>query len=840
MNNWFIFILFLISFCLFPLKSNDIPESIKYLDRIENILSLESSNGFNWEYSESNAPFHWIKTEIPSNLKFNIHKNIYYLHTYFHLSRLPPEDLYLHINSISDRDKIYFNNVLIGSTGIFDSEYPTAYDKERIYKIPLILILTESKNEILIEVQGVFNNESGILKLPIEIGYSKIILDNFYITLTFNTIILLIYLFSGLNFLYLFYRERKQKEFLYYFIFIVDIFIYYLLKTQIKYFFDINLYYLKILEYLSLNLSLPIFYHFMISYFVNFNLPDENINNNYKLYNILNSIKDLLDCILIYISFYYLIADNINILNTINLYIVQPTFLVYSLVALLMLYLHTNKYFLIQLVFITTFLLSITVFIDIFSFRNNLINTSIFMFSFILCIFIMHISLIERYVLITKRWKLISGDLENVVISRTNKLNESLLNIIKVKTSQEADYFLFYQILNSIFSEFNNKIKNIEIYEKPYHIFEYRGEKKLIGGDICVTDQVFIGGKEFLFLINGDAMGKSLQGAIGALAIGIVVKSYLKENKISNNTSPELWIYGLFSKLNESFECFEETMFASSCISLLDYNDGFYYQVSSEHPKTILLKSDKANFLNNSVDTCKLGVNGIQSQFKILTKELSPGDIIIIGSDGKDEIIMRDENNKEYYNLDENIFLDIVNETKGNLNEIIFSLNKKGKIRDDISIIRLEYNPIIQHNSEEISTFFKKKYISKNKEYTLNSEEILFFENLNIVFPELNIINKILGLHFYNLNNIEKAILYIKKYNYNFPNSLYLLHIHTLINKKIGNYIDAKYSGEQILLRRPKNKKNLNNLISIYKKLDDTKNLNKVNKILDNYKNEIY
>ena len=38
------------------------------------------------------------------------------------------------------------------------------------------------------------------------------------------------------------------------------------------------------------------------------------------------------------------------------------------------------------------------------------------------------------------------------------------------------------------------------------------------------------------------------------------------------------------------------------------------------------------------------------------------------------------------------------------------------------------------------------------------------------------------------------------------------MHIHTLINKKIGNYIDAKYSGEQILFRRPKNKKNLNKL----------------------------
>ena len=838
MNNWLFSCLFLFSFSLSPLLSNEIPERIIKLEKIESILSLESSNGFVWEYSETKLPSHWLKIEIPSNPKNIFHKNTYYLHTFFYISQLPSEDLILHIHSISDRDKIYFNNVLIGSTGVFDSDYPTAYDKERIYRIPLNLV--DNKNEILIEIQGIFDNESGIIQSPIEIGYSKNILDNYYYSLFFNIIILVIYLFSGLNFLYLYFRESKQKEFLLYFIFIIDIFIYYLLKTQIKYFFDINLFYFKILEYISLNLSLPLFFHFMISYFINYKFPSVDILANHKLLNSLNLIKDFLDCELLLISFFYLNSDNINTLNYINLNIVQPTFLIYCIVSLLILYFHINKNSLIQLVFITILLLSTTIFIDIFSFRNNLTNRSIFMFSFLIFISIMHISLIERYIIITKKWKLISGDLENIVISRTNKLNESLLNIIKIKTSQEADYFLFYQILNSINSEFNNKSSNIEIYEKPYHVFEYRGEKKLIGGDICITDLVSISGKEFIFIINGDAMGKSLWGAIGALIIGIVVKSYLKENKISNNISPELWIYGLFLKLHDSFICFKETMFASSCISLLDNNDGFYYQVSSEHPKTILLNSDRANFLNNSVDTCKLGINGIQSQFKIFTRELSAGDIIIIGSDGKDEIIMRDENNEEFYNLDENIFLNIVSEAKGNLNEIIFLLNKKGKIRDDLSIIKLEYKPVKIHNSIEFSTFFKKKYISKNKDYILNSQEILFFENLNEDFPELNIINKILGLHYFHLNNIEKAILYIKKYNFKNPNSLYLLHINTLINKKIGNYTDAKYSGEQILFRRPKNKKNLNNLISIYKKLDDTKNLKKVNMMLDNYKNEIY
>ncbi|NBU98854.1 MAG: hypothetical protein EBS19_11705, partial [Spirochaetia bacterium] len=121
MNNWLFSCLFLFSFSLSPLLSNEIPERIIKLEKIESILSLESSNGFVWEYSETKLPSHWLKIEIPSNPKNIFHKNTYYLHTFFYISQLPSEDLILHIHSISDRDKIYFNNVLIGSTGVFDS-----------------------------------------------------------------------------------------------------------------------------------------------------------------------------------------------------------------------------------------------------------------------------------------------------------------------------------------------------------------------------------------------------------------------------------------------------------------------------------------------------------------------------------------------------------------------------------------------------------------------------------------------------------------------------------------------------------------------------------------------
>ena len=75
MNNWLFSCLFLFSFSLSPLLSNEIPERIIKLEKIESILSLESSNGFVWEYSETKLPSHWLKIEIPSNPKNIFHKN---------------------------------------------------------------------------------------------------------------------------------------------------------------------------------------------------------------------------------------------------------------------------------------------------------------------------------------------------------------------------------------------------------------------------------------------------------------------------------------------------------------------------------------------------------------------------------------------------------------------------------------------------------------------------------------------------------------------------------------------------------------------------------------------
>jgi hypothetical protein len=150
-------------------------------------------------------------------------------------------------------------------------------------------------------------------------------------------------------------------------------------------------------------------------------------------------------------------------------------------------------------------------------------------------------------------------------------------------------------------------------------------------------------------------------------------------------------------------------------MALLNVKKGIYYQVNSDHPKTIIYRKNEATFLNSATDTNKLGVSIIPNQFKVSTYTLEQGDIIIIGSDGKDELILKDVNGNPYYNLDENLFLKTVEQSSGDLDKMIITLNSTGIVRDDLSIITFEYTNI--DFGKEIERFFQDS--SKNYNFKI-------------------------------------------------------------------------------------------------------------------------
>ena len=69
------------------------------------------------------------------------------------------------------------------------------------------------------------------------------------------------------------------------------------------------------------------------------------------------------------------------------------------------------------------------------------------------------------------------------------------------------------------------------------------------------------------------------------------------------------------------------------------------------------------------------------------------GDIILCGSDGRDDLILgvNEETGLEIINFDENLFIDIVNEANCYIPQIYKSILKHGKLTDDLSLLKITY-----------------------------------------------------------------------------------------------------------------------------------------------------
>ncbi len=74
----------------------------------------------------------------------------------------PKSKLILRVDNIDDADEVYFNGVLIGSTGGFPPKVETAYDKGRTYVIDSKIINYKGNNTIAIRVYDFYLN-GGIL-----------------------------------------------------------------------------------------------------------------------------------------------------------------------------------------------------------------------------------------------------------------------------------------------------------------------------------------------------------------------------------------------------------------------------------------------------------------------------------------------------------------------------------------------------------------------------------------------------------------------------------------------------------------------------------------------------
>lgn len=237
--------------------------------------------------------------------------------------------------------------------------------------------------------------------------------------------------------------------------------------------------------------------------------------------------------------------------------------------------------------------------------------------------------------------------LETKVKERTLELENSLEEVKKLKFQQDGDYFLTHLLLrplgkNQVSSEF----VSIDFFLKQKKRFEFKGKEYEIGGDLNIAHNVILQGKKFSVFVNSDAMGKSMQGAGGALVLGAVFQSIIERTYLSSNTynqSPERWLKNAFIEMHKIFEGFDGSMLVSLVIGLIEEDTGFLYFINAEHPWLILYRDEKASFLENELSYRKLGTKGLNSGIFIKTFRLLPGDTIISGSDGRDDLLLFSE-----------------------------------------------------------------------------------------------------------------------------------------------------------------------------------------------------
>ncbi|MEM4222313.1 MAG: PP2C family protein-serine/threonine phosphatase [archaeon] len=213
-------------------------------------------------------------------------------------------------------------------------------------------------------------------------------------------------------------------------------------------------------------------------------------------------------------------------------------------------------------------------------------------------------------------------------------------------------------------------------------------------GDINIVDEIRLQGKDYLVILNADAMGKSIQEAGGAIVMGALFRSIIERTKMASHVSlnsPERWLKNTWSEIQKVFESFDGSMLVSAVIALLDLEKGILYSLNAEYPPIVLLRDGVASYLHNNFTSRKFGTLGIFPKIEIKVDCLQVEDILIFGSDGRDDLLVTTPTGEKRINEDENLFLRIVEEADGSLDRIVLGLSEKGEITDDLSLILIEY-----------------------------------------------------------------------------------------------------------------------------------------------------
>lgn len=424
-----------------------------------------------------------------------------------------------------------------------------------------------------------------------------------------------------------------------------------------------------------------------------------------------------------------------------------------------------------------------------------------------------------------KRLEEYANELEAKVQERTAELQNTLNQVRALKEKQDGDYFLTSLLIQPLGRNYaSSENVDVDFYVKQKKDFKFRRWQRDIGGDICIAHNVELRDREYTLFLNADAMGKSIQGAGGILVLGSVFHSIIERTsamKAIREQYPERWLKNSFIELHKIFESFDGSMLISLALGLVDCESGLVYYINAEHPFTALYRDGKASFIEDELMFRKLGTQGVKGQIYIQTFQLEPGDVLIAGSDGRDDISLGvDEEGLRIINEDETLFLRTIEEASGELSELVKKIQSRGEITDDFSLIKVTYrgNENGQYSKEKLSKEaahhmkLAKEFVNNNnyKQAMTSLEAALQSAENNLAILRLLVRTAV------KLKDYEKADTYVTSYLSLQPGDSDFLYVASYVAKKIKDLHRAADLGERLRLRNPGIYRNLVNLAEIY------------------------
>ena len=417
--------------------------------------------------------------------------------------------------------------------------------------------------------------------------------------------------------------------------------------------------------------------------------------------------------------------------------------------------------------------------------------------------------------------------LEKKVKERTAELNNTLAKVTNLKNQQDGDYFLTYLLTHPLSeNQVSSKRFEIDFLLRQRKKFSFRRHiNKDLGGDINITNQIELYQTKYITFLNADGMGKSMQGAVGALICGSVFSSIVDRTQnmiIFKNQYPEQWLEATFIELHHIFKSFSGNMLVSCVIGLIEENTGMMYYINAEHPRVALYRTGTARFINEQKGILgKLGTLDIEEDVHIRTFRMKTNDIILFGSDGKDELVLgKSEDGSRLINEDEGLFLKAIEKSEGNLKKMFKVICHYGRIMDDISLIKIQYIG----RDDFLDPAFTKG--TEQRKLLINAEACLKKGDTQKAEKLLNKIQETKRNHQAPSKKLMALMTNLKKYEMAFqeaercltyqPDDIQILYSMAYIAKKLNNITQAIDLAERFYLRDIHNTNNLIQLAELH------------------------